>query len=341
MKRKETTLTDIANVLGISAMTVSRAINGKAGICPDLMKRVLDTADEMKYVPSHSIKELVHAGNSMTVGVVVPHFANIFFPSILESIEKYLSAKGYRILFCCSFNDPINEFRKISSLLERKIDGIIWSPVVMENNESNINMIRRQKCPFVFLDRLVEPIVTDAVIVDDYNAMTMMVKHLIAQGFRKFMYMDANRVSYVSRERLCGFREALANAGIPLRSDWVYAVGSDIADGNYGAQKLLNSAEKPDVIVCYNDPLAMGVEQILLEHKIKIPNEIGITGFSGMKGTDLLPVPITTIQQNTAELGTEAARILLCRMRNPSMRFKSMKHIVPTKLLIRASTLKS
>lgn len=338
MKRKKITLHDIAIAAGVSQMTVSRAIHGKGGLRPELQEKILQLAETFGYVPSRSVKELHLAGESLTVGVVVPHFANTIFPEIIENIESGLAANGYRILLCCSYNNPIKEFREISALLERRIDGIIWCPVQREDNHAMVQMIRNQKCPFVFLDRLLPGVAADAVVVDDRDGMAGLVKHLLGRNVRRFAYLDARLDSYTAYERFRGFRETLAEAGIPVSPEACLRVGSDLAAGRGGCAELLALPERPEAIVCFNDPLAIGVELELRHRRIAIPAEIAITGFSGVIETELCAVPLTTAYQNAAALGTAASRLLLSRMRNPADRVTPVCKVIKTVLKFREST---
>ena len=341
MKRKKVSLKDIGNAIGVSQMTVSRALHGKSGLSEELHRKIVAAAEEMGYMPSRSVQELSLAGNSMTVGVVVPHFGNTIFPEIIENIESFLSANGYRILLCCSYNNPMKEFREISALLERKVDGIIWSPVALDNVEGIVGMIRKQRCPLVFVDRLLEGIQTDAVVVNDQESMFQLVSHLIDLGRKRIAYINARMNSYVSRERLTGYKNALEQAGIAYDPKLILNIGADVAAGKNGVAELFGKSAaipKPDAVACFNDPLAIGAELELLSHGFAIPDDVAITGFSGTFETEILPIPLTTAKQEAAELGFEAARLLFSRMINPGLRISPVKKVLRTTLLLRAST---
>lgn len=340
MKKKKVSLKDISETLGVSQMTVSRALHGKGGLTEELRLRIVKAAQEMEYMPSRSVRELADAGDSKTVGVVVPHFANTIFPEMIESIDSFLSSNGYRILLCCSYNNSLKEFRDISALLERKVDGIIWSPVMLENSCTAVNMIRKQRCPLVFVDRMLEGVGADAVVVNDRESMFSLVDHLLGQGCRRIGYLNARTVSYVSRERLAGYRDALEKAGVPYEDSLVLNVGSDVAAGRSGIAGLLELPAPPDAAACFNDPLAIGAEMELLARGIPVPGSMAITGFSGVVETELAAVPITTVRQHASELGHEAARLLFSRMINPSFRIAPVRRILKTELQIRKSSLR-
>lgn len=341
MKKKKVSLKDIADALKVSQMTVSRALHGKGGLSEELQQSILQTAEEMNYLPSRAVKGFAETEGSLTVGVVVPHVANTIFPEIIENIESFLSANGYRILLCCSYHNPLKEFRDISALLERKVDGIIWSPVTLDNGQNIVAMIRKQRCPLVFLDRLLEDVAADAVVVNDRESMHLIVTHLLQQGCRHLGYLNPRIPSYVSRERLAGYRQALIDFGLAVNEEMIYHVGSDVASGRSGAGAMLERRDRPDAIVCFNDPLAIGVELELLNRHIAIPDEIAVTGFSGVIETELAAVPITTVLQHPVELGQEAARLLFGRMINPAYRVTPVKKVLPGTLAVRQSSLRS
>ncbi len=332
------TLTHVAEAANVSLMTVSRAIHGKPGVSDELRAELIALAEKMGYVPNRSVRELEMAGSALTVGVVIPHLANTIFPEMIQSIDTYLSANGYRILLCCSYNNTVKEFREISSLLERKIDGIIWSPVLYENTRHIGEMIFKQNCPLVFMDRIVKGIEADSVVVDDFNGMTALVEHLLDQGITKIAYLGARMESYVALERLRGYTETMHKHGIALRDEWIVPVGSDVSAGRSGAAHLLSLPDKPEAICCFNDPLALGVELELLERGIVIPDEMAITGFSGTLETELARIPITSTYQNAVELGNSAARLLFSRMVNPANHFPKVRKVIKTNLLIRESS---
>jgi len=341
MKKKKVSLKDIAETLNVSQMTVSRALHGKGGLSEELQNTILQTAEAMNYLPSRAVKGFAETGNSLTVGVVVPHVANTIFPEIIENIESFLSANGYRILLCCSYHNPLKEFRDISALLERKVDGIIWSPVTLDNGQNIAALIRKQRCPLVFLDRVLENVAADAVVVNDRESMYLTVTHLLQQGCRNAAYLTPRVPSSVSRERLAGYRQALDDFGFAVKEEMICHIGSDVASGRSGATILLDRPERPDAIVCFNDPLAIGVELELRKRRVAIPGEIAITGFSGVVETELAAVPITTVLQHPSELGQEAARLLFGRMINPSFRITPVKKVLPGTLVIRESSLRN
>ena len=182
MNRSKVTIQDIAKAAGVSQMTVSRAIRGQPGVSEQLQQKISSLAMSMGYVPNRSLQELGRNRSSMTVGVILPYLGNTIFAEILENIEIVLSSYGYRILLCCTYNNLIKEFHDISALLERQVDGIIWAPLHMKNSLPAARIIKKQRCPLVFVDRKMPNWNADSVLVDDFDGALALTRHLIEQS---------------------------------------------------------------------------------------------------------------------------------------------------------------
>ena len=340
MKKQKTTLRDIAKAANVSMMSVSRALRGGVGVSGELRTRITRLAEELGYVPNRLSYELGQQKNTMTVGVVIPHFGNSFFTSILQQIEATLFTHGYRILLACSFNNPIKEFHDISALLERQVDGIIWAPVVYDEGRRAAELIMRQNCPLVFIDRKIPGINTDSVVVDDRHGALSAMRHLTSMGLRKIAYFGARLDSYVTQERRSGYLAGLREAGIEVRGDWMFRTGNDMIAGQSAVAQLLEQKEKVEAIFCFNDMLAVGTELELLNRGISIPEDIMLVGFGGVFESGIVRVPITSVHQDENALATAAAELLLTRMNNPTMKLPSVERVIPTTLIVRESTLR-
>jgi len=338
MKKHKTTLRDIANAANVSMMSVSRALRGGAGVSGDLRTRITQLAEELGYVPNRLSYELGQQKNTMTVGVVIPHFGNSFFTSILQQIESTLFTHGYRILLACSFNNPIKEFHDISALLERQVDGIIWAPVVYDEGRRAAELIMKQNCPLVFIDRKIPGINTDSVVVDDRHGALAAMRHLTGMGLRKIAYFGARLDSYVTQERRSGYLAGLREAGIEVRGDWMFRTGNDMIAGQSAVAQLMERKDPVEAIFCFNDMLAVGTELELLNRGIRIPDDIMLVGFGGVFESGIVRVPITSVHQDENALATAAAELLLTRMNNPTMKLPAVERVIPTSLIVREST---
>ncbi|MGN0877425.1 MAG: LacI family DNA-binding transcriptional regulator [Kiritimatiellia bacterium] len=338
MKRKPVSLKDIADACGVSLMTVSRAVHGKFGVSPDVQRRVVACAEEMGYIPSRDLYQLADGKATMTVGFVIPHLADTIFPAIFEAIEGFFAERGWRVTMCCSHNSTIAEYRVISSLLELGVDGLLWCPVETDGYTHLRDLLRTSRKPLVFVDRRVPDFEADSVTVDDRAAMRRVVEHVLSRGAKRLAYLGAaTNASWTARERLAGFREALAAAGVAADESLIVGAGSDIASGIRGMRRLLALRKRPDAVCCYNDPVALGAEKELLDRKVQIPQDCRLTGFSDTVMTELAAVPVTTVRQDAPALGREAAKLLYRRLVSKAPQCPIDK-VIPTTLSIRAST---
>ncbi|GEM_PF-5987348 len=338
---KKVTLKDIAAQTGVSMMTVSRALHGKYGVQNEVRDKILLTARKMGYVPARAVRNFQESkNNTMTVGLVIPHFSNSFFPEIIENIDHILSAHGFRTVVCCCYNDSIKEFHEILSLIELNVDGIIWSPVVSNTAKNTLNLIQKHHVPVVFLDRKLENVRLDSVTVDDFNGMRRLVQYLLECGYKKFAYLNTCLDSYTAHERFRGFSSSMNEAGLKIRDEWLLSAIPNMQGGQAAANQLIQQQDRPEIICCFSDPLALGCELALLKHHISVPGEISVTGFSNVFETEVAAVPITTVEQHPAMLSEKAANLLFMRMMSPGLNFEPINHVCETALVIRDSTCK-
>lgn len=338
MRRNKITLRDVAKAANVSQMTVSRAIRGLPGVSEQLQRDITNLALSMGYVPNRSTQETGHKGPTMTVGVILPYLGNTIFAEILENIETVLSSYGYRIFLCCSYNNLIKEFHDISALLERQVDGIIWSPLHLRDSLPAAKAIRKHHCPLVFVDRKIPNWKADVVMVDDFGSALKLTQHFLDQGHRKIAYVGSALDSYAERERRNGFLTGMKEGGLPVRDEWVMRGGSDIAAGKRAADQILACQERPEAVLCFNDSLSIGVEMGLLGHGIEIPGQIALAGFSGTLEMEIARVPITGVFQDAVALGKTAAEFLLKRMINPKVQFVPEERVLTTRLISRESS---
>ncbi len=334
---RKVTLKDIAEACGVSLMTVSRSLQGKPGVGLDKKREIEKVADVMGYIPHRTAYPLGRKGSSMTVGVVIPQLADTIFPTILQNIEDVLSSSGYRILLCCTYDNPIKEFHEISALLERQVDGIIWSPVLVEDSAKAAKLIQEQKRPLVFLDRMIPSIKADAALVDDFSGAYEAVRHLLDQGMRRIYHLAPRSASYVAVERCRGYTQALNDGGVNPRDEWIMRTGSGLSHGREGMELLLNSEAPPEAVFCFNDPLAIGTCMVLEEQGIAVPEQIAVVGFSNTIESEISRIPLTTVFQDAEGLGRTAGELLLSRMINPGLKISPRKKILKTSLIVRNS----
>jgi LacI family transcriptional regulator len=327
------TIHDVAQQAGVSIATVSRALSGTRNVAPEIVARVTKAADAIGYRPN-ALAQALRRQETMTIGVVVPGISNPFFGSVIDALEQELDDTGRDLLLCDSRNDPSVEARRVQALVNRRVDALILVPC--DASRSTAAVIEATKStPVLQLDRVAEGVRTDSVSVDDGQGIFALLEHLTTRGAKRVHFVSARPTSSTAARRLSSFTAGCRELG--LRSWPKPALGTFSIDwGAEATRNLLTKATVPDVIVCGDDAIALGVLQALRETNLVVPHDIRVTGFDDIDLASMSNPPLTTIRQPTAELAHAAVALLERRLTKPRAAARSVL-IKPT-LAIRRST---
>lgn len=328
---------DIAKTCGLSVMTVSRALRDTHVVNPQTRARVLAEARRMGYVPNRLASSFGRQ-KTMSVGVVIPDIDHTLFPALIKSIEAALGAEGYHLLLCCSYDRPEKENSEIQALLERRVDGIILAPASIQLSREAVGRVQAMGCPLVFVDRLIPDLEADTVTVDDFEGAFQAVAHLIGQGYRAITHLAGPEGVWTAEERLRGYRRAMEQGGLSVREGAIVRGGLTVADGEAAMEKILSRSKRPDAVFCCNDPIAVGAYKALRRHGLRIPEAIGLVGFSDILEAEIMEVPLTTVAQDAGLLGLETARLLLSRMRGSGRGEAVIHRVIKSWLVVRRSS---
>lgn len=333
MKGRVTTIKDIAEALGISIATVSRALTDSYEVNPKTREKVLMAAKEMNYKPNVHARNLQKSKNYM-IGVVVPEFITFFFPEIIIGIQEIFNPMGYQVLICQSNESSSLERRNIEMLEQQMVEGIIVS---VTKESKNIDLYKRliaDGMPIVFINRIVQQVEAPKVIIDDkkwaFKAVEMLIKH----GYRRIAHLAGNKDLSITKGRLEGYIEALNTYNIPVDERLIMHVGVQQESAEIGIRYLLNLKQKPDAIFSVNDPIAIGAMLELKKREIRVPEDIAIIGFSESPTGKILG--LSSVEQPTFEMGRSAAKLLIERIENPQAEISTT--VLDAKLNIRRAT---
>lgn len=333
---KKVTAREVARVLGISTMTVSRALNNRPNVHPGTKQRVIDTARELGYIPNHIAKSLV-LKKTNTIGVVVPEITHSFFPEVIRGIEEISYERGYHLILSHSAENSFREEDAINTLASKQVDGLLISTAQTVTDISLYKKLIQRGLPLVFYDRCVKGIGASCVSINDEECATLITEHLINHGYQRIAHISGPKAVLIGASRLQGYKNALAKRGIPVDPDLVIEAGLQ-EDNGYAAMNQLLSlppAKQPQAVVAVNDPAAFGAMAAIHEHGFSIPDDVAIAGFSDDIRAKLTNVPLTTIRQNAYEVGKQAIRKLLDFIEGQSTDLEEI--IVPGELIIRKS----
>jgi LacI family transcriptional regulator len=300
---------DIARDLGVSLMTVSKALRSHSDISEETKRRVLKRARELNYRPNLIARSLV-TRRSYMIGLIIPDLMHSFFAEVAKGIARKFEPLGYQIVISNSEENPDAELRQVEVLLDRSVDGIVIAAAQANIRGELFKKLQSRKIPYVLVDRLPSGFEGHFVGVKDEDIGMMATEHLIEQGCRRIAHLRGPANS-PGIGRLRGYRKALAKHGLEAPADYVVSGQHEDSTGYEGMRKLLGVTPRPDGVFCYNDPVAAGALKAILEAGLEIPGDIAVIGTGNVHYSDLLRIPLSTIDQSSAQIGETAANLLM------------------------------
>jgi LacI family transcriptional regulator len=337
MSKKVNNIRDLAEVLGLSATTVSRVLNGKAisyRISDKTQERVLKAAKDYSYTPSKIARGL-KLSKTDTLGLIIPDISNPFFSDIASSIEREAYKKGYSLILCDSNEDQKMENELIELLRSHKVDGIIIAPI--GTDYENIKQTFNSGMPLVVIDRSFPETNLPSITSDNYQGGYDAVNYMISMGHKKIFCIQGIPKSQPSLERVRGFKDALKNGNIHFDNNMI--VGDDFStDNGYRQTRILFSLDDPPTaIFALSNLIGLGVIKAVYEMGLKIPDNISLISFDEQPYSAFLGTPMTTVDQKKSEMGQLAVAVLLDYVKNKEYRKKAVNMTLKTILIVRNS----
>lgn len=328
-------LKDIARDLNVSVMTVSKVVRGCADVGAETRSRVLARVKELNYQPNWVARSLA-ARRTFIIGLIVPDLMHSFFAEIAKGVSASLRPLGYDVVICNSEEDAALESSEIERLLGRQVDGLVLASCQPDASAEIFQRMEARNIPYVLIDRRFSELPAPYVGADDEAIGRLATSHLIERGCRRIAHI-AGQQRPTGIGRLKGYRDALAAAGLPF-DETLVAEARDDATGYGAAQTLLSRNPRPDGVFGYNDPTAAGAMKAILESGLRIPQDIKVIGVGNVHYSDLLRVPLSTIDQSSDTIGQQAADILMKAITSKRRRPARTSSIIAPKLIDREST---
>lgn len=311
-------LKDIARDLGVSLITVSKALRGARDISEKTRHRVLERMAELNYRPNMLARGLA-SGKSNIVGLVVPDLLHPFFAEFAKSLNGVLRKHNYGLILASSEEDPEIEQQEIRTVLARGVDVLLIASC--QTSLRGFYGVEDQRTPFILIDRNFPHLRANFVGTDDYRAGLMATEHLLARGRRRIAHIAGPELS-PGVDRFRGYKAALAERhrnvlrGFVIGNTRVEETGETA--GYQGMRDLLRRKPRPDAVFCYNDLTAIGAMQAVIEMGLSIPEDVAFVGCGNIRYSDFLRIPLSSLDQSTGQLGECAGTLALELMRNPS-----------------------
>jgi DNA-binding LacI/PurR family transcriptional regulator len=340
MKKSRTTITEIANQLGVSPSTVSRALNNHPAISKKTKKTVLKLAKKLNYQPNLLALNLLRKKTN-TIGVIVPEITSYFFSSVINGIQDLVKPLGLNMIIGQSNESYEEEKSIVQTFASIRVDGFLISPSSESKNFDHLKMLMNNNIPLVIFDRDCEGINVDKVFVDEYKGAFQAVEYLIITGCKRIAHIAGQQTLSTARHRLKAYKDALKKHNMPVLEDYVVECnGFTPEHGIDPTKKLLNLPNPPDAIFTINDGIAIGAMYVIKDLGIKIPDEISVIGFDDSPHSPYFKPSLSTVWQPTYEMGMLSARILMKRINTANDLSKIRVELLFPELVVRGSSRK-
>jgi len=330
------TIYHIAERVGVSASTVSRALSGRGYCGPKTKARVLAAARELNYAPDNAAK-MLKLGRTNKVLFAVPDICNPFYFDMINGINQVLEEHGYLMILFYTKHSLEEELKAIQNLREKVADGLIL--VSFNFCEQNIAEINKLQSPVVLTNLYASPHGRDRfdyVYVDTYEGIRLATEHLIGQGIRRIAYLGGSLGEQTGYQRFCGYRAAMEEAGLPLQDSFIAESDYTEKGGHAAARRWLAGSDRPEAIVAANDLMAIGVMAACEEAGLSIPRDIAVVGMDNLDIASRIHPRLTSVAMRQEEIGRRAAQVLMERLQGENFRQRAVK--LTPKLVVRESS---
>ena len=303
------TMRDVAALAGVGLGTVSRVVNGDPRVSADKAGRVRAAITELGFRRNEIARALRPTQRADTLALLLGDLTNSFYSSIAKAAVQEASKEGYAVVVGSVDEDPEGERRTVRQLVARRVDGLHIVPDQGDHSFMSTELAG-QEIPVVFVDRPATGITADVVVVDNERGGLLATEHLVAHGHRRIAILVAPSY-YTTGRRLRGYRRALRQAGIAIDDALVVHLQEGSADEAAAAtEQLLELADPPTALFTTTNFLSEGALRAMGHGR----RTLALVGFDDFRFADMLPVPVTVVRGDAAELGRLGSRLLLDRI---------------------------
>ena len=326
------TLKDVAALAGVSMKTVSRVVNGEAGVTPSKVASVEEAVRQLDYRPNVTASSLRRLdGRTAAVAALLEDLANPFSAELHRALEDVAHEHGV-LLFAGSVDEsPEREKRLIRAFTSRRADALILAPA--SSDQTYLTYEVPEGTPVVFVDRAPVGFEADAVLADNLEGARRAVAHLIDHGHRRIAFLGDLAAIPTARDRFEGYQQALRSHGVPYDPDLVVH-GLDDADRAAGAlPALMKLPAPPTALFTAQNDITVGALRYL--QAASLQRTMAIIGFDDFPLADLLRPGVTVIAQDPTAMGRAAAELLFARLAGDVGPSRTV--VIPTRLIVRGS----
>lgn len=307
--RRRPTMKDVAEHANVSISTVSYVLNGSGPVAPERRNRVLDAIRLLDYSPNESARSLKRRSAS-TVAMVIPDLTNQFFAMVAEGVQRAASAVDVLVVLVVPDATEVPEENYARLLRSQRVDGVIYLSGTGSMPAAIYDLARSG--PVVLVDEQIPGRDLPAIVCDSRRGAREVAAHVLAQGHRKLAVIGGPPALWTAQQRLAGYREAFAGAGIDPDEVPVYAGDYRQESGVTAAARILSGPadKRPTALICANDLMAIGATECLKASGLSVPADMSVVGFDDQPISSLLTPRLTSVRQPAHDMGFRAAKVL-------------------------------
>jgi LacI family transcriptional regulator len=328
------TIKEVARLAGVSVATVSNVLNEPERVKPALQARVIQAIEHLGYIPNQAARSLRKRSTNL-IGLIVADITNPFFTDLTEAIEEEATSHGYSVLLCNSNEILEREARHIQVLRSQRIDGLILA-ATGEHSRDRAALLSSLKAPVVLVDRTMDDLGYDTVVLNNQDAAFRAVTYLLELGHQRIAIINGPSHLRTAAGRLQGYREALLSRGIAINDRLIWQASFRERDAYDITLKLFNEGAAPTAIFAANNLMMIGLVRALSDMGLRCPDDISVISVDDFPWASSFTPRLTTLAQPVQTMGKTAVELLLGRIRR-SLPEEAQQVVLEAELVLRES----
>ena len=304
------TIKDVAKTANVSISTVSRVLNNSGYTSQDTKDRVYNAVEKLNY-QKNLVAAAMISKQTATLGLIIPDIKNVFYGDLTRAVEDTAHKLGFNVILCNTDNDLNKEREYIEFLVQKGIDGIIFSTPEVEDKNIRELVKAKPDLPIILLGSEVDGAKVDQVLVDNFHGAYLATEHLLQLGHQKIGYISGQPESYSTIERQKGYETALKDYGISPSEENIILDEFKVDSGYKNGKKMLSQEDHPTAIFAGNDAIGVGVYNAARELGLRIPEDISVVGFDHSLFSEIVYPKLTTIKTPIQEMCEKAVQLIV------------------------------
>ena len=327
-RKRQASIEDVARAAGVSITTVSRVINKFPTVKDANRRRVEDAIRRLKFKPNVAAQRLA-SGSNNSIGLEIPRYEGIFYSFYAMEIFRSvgIACDNFKVDLLLHLTDGK------TSLNSAAVGGVIFADVI--NNRPHVEDFLETNLPVVLMNYLDESLPAASVSIDNLKGARTATQYLIQTGHEKVAFISGDLMSQAAADRLAGYKEAMAAAGVPIKEGYCQRGDYSRKSARVAAERLLALSDKPTAIFVSSDDMAMEAISVFQENGLKVPDDISVIGFDDDPVCLYGPVSLTTMRQPLREMAQMAVKELFLKMQEPTREINRI--VLSPELVIRDS----